>query len=103
MKRLVLTYDTEGNLINSEEIDVPDPVPPKSTHIATLEAINIGSVRPAHVKRIFQGIDFFYDCFVTESVKDHFVQGDILIGDFLLVHFDDNGEQIVTHKVFKSW
>ena len=27
MKRLVLTYDTEGNLINSEEIEVPDPVP----------------------------------------------------------------------------
>ena len=27
MKQKVLTYDTEGNLINSEEIDVPDPVP----------------------------------------------------------------------------
>jgi len=103
MKKLVLTYDTKGNPINSEEIDVPDPEPTNSTHIATLQAINIGSVRPAHVKRVFQGIDFFYDCFVTESVKDHFIQGNIQIGDFLLVHFDDNGEQIVTHKVFKSW
>ena len=103
MKQLVLTYDTEGNLINSVEIDVPGPEPTKSTHMATLEAINIGSVRPAHVKRVFQGIDFFYDCFVTETVKDQFVNGDIQIGDFLLVHFDDNGEQIVTHKVFKSW
>ena len=35
MKQLVLTYDTEGNLINSEEIDVPDPEP---TEVEVLQA-----------------------------------------------------------------
>ena len=84
----------------------PDPIqviePPKSTHLATLVAINVGAVRPAQVKRVYEGIDFFSDCFVTESLKDQYVQGDVQVGDYVMVHYDDS-EQIVTHKVFKSW
>ena len=98
----ILTYDTDGNLINTEEIEVPDPEPPRSTHVSTLIAIDTSAVRPARVKRVYMGIDYFYDCFVTENVKDQFLQGDVQIGDFVLVHFDD-GEQVVTNKVFKSW
>ena len=86
-----------------EEPEPPDPVPPRSTHFGTLEAINVGAVRPARVKRVFQGINFFYDCFVTESIKDEYVSGGLKIGDYVLVHFDDSGEQVITHKIFRSW
>lgn len=103
MIQKVLTFDTQGNLINSAEIEVPDPVPPRSTHFGTLEAINVSAVRPARIKRVYQGIDFYYDCFVTESIKDEYVSGGLQIGDYVLVHFDDSGEQVITHKIFKSW
>lgn len=91
----------DGEKFISPEPEISDP--PSSTHMAVLMEINIGSIRPAHVKRVWQDRDYFYDCFVTESVKDQFVQGDIQIGDYVLVHFDDSGEQVVTHKIFKSW
>ena len=86
----------------------PDPlptieIPPKSTHIATLVSINVANPRPANVKRVWEGRDYFYDCFVTETVKDQYLAGDIVVGDYLLVHFDPIGGQIVTAKVFKSW
>lgn len=77
--------------------------PPRSTHISTLVAINASVARPAKVKRIWEGRDYLYDCFVTEAIKDQYVSGDIAVGDFLLVHFDPIGEQIVTDKIFKSW
>lgn len=81
----------------------PEPEPPRSTHISTIDAIDTNKARPAKIKRVWEGRDYFYDCFVTESVKDQCVAGDIAIGDYVLVHFDDIGEQIVTAKVFKSW
>ena len=82
---------------------VPIPEPPLSTHISTLQAVDPNKARPAKVKRTWQGIDYFYDCLVTQTVKDEFVAGKIKIGDYVLVHMDDIGEQVVTGKVFKSW
>jgi len=79
------------------------PEPPRSTHLSILEAVNTGQLKPARIKRVWEGRDYFYDCFVTEGVKDQFVAGDVKVGDHVLVHFDDVGEQIVTEKVFKSW
>lgn len=76
--------------------------PPNSTHISVLESIDVGRARPAKVKRVWEGKDYFYDCFVTENIKDQYVNGDIKVGDYLLVLFE-MGEQIVTAKVFKSW
>lgn len=87
-----------------EEPDIPTiELPPDSTHISTLVAIDVGKNKPAKVKRAWNGKDYFYDCFVTENIKDQYLAGDILIGDYLLVHFDSIGEQIITAKVFKSW
>lgn len=77
--------------------------PPHSTYISVIEAIDVAKARPVRVKRVWEGRDYFYNCFVTESVKDQYVAGNIAVGDYVIVHFDDIGEQIVTAKVFKSW
>ena len=77
--------------------------PPHSTHISTLEAVVPTKARPAKVKRVWEGRDYFYDCFATQTVKDEYVAGKIKIGDYVLVHYDDTGEQIILAKVWKSW
>ena len=100
------TSGSPGDTWDGENFISPPPViptPPRSTHLATLVAIDTNSMRPARVKREYQGYDFFHDCFVTESLKDQYVEGDLQVGDYVLVHFDDSGEQVVTHKIFKSW
>ena len=79
------------------------PKPPRSSHISVLTAVDAAKARPAQIKRVWEGRDYFYDCFATQTVKDEFVAGKIAIGDYVIVHFDDIGEQIVTAKVFKSW
>ncbi len=81
----------------------PPPIPPASTHLATLISVS-ATTRPARVKRVWQGKDYFYDCYVSQTVRDEFIADKILIGDYVLVHFDNElKEQIVTAKVFKSW
>lgn len=103
--------DIEGAIeIDKQEFDsfiaslpVPVPEPPRSNHISTIDAIDTTKTRPVRIKRVWKGNDYFYDCFVTESVKDQYVAGDVAVGDYVIVHFDDIGEQIVTAKVFKSW
>lgn len=95
-----------GNTWNREEFIKPEPIetePPLSTHISVLVSIEVGVKRPAKVKRVWEGRDYFHDCFVTENIKDQYLAGDIKVGDYLLVHYDPIGEQIVTGKVFKSW
>ena len=103
--------DVEGAVeITKEEFDtfialLPPLItePPHSTHISILEAVDPTKTRPAKVKRVWEGRDYFYDCFATQSVKDEFVAGKIKIGDYVLVHYDNIGEQIVIAKVWKSW
>jgi len=82
---------------------VPDPEPHRSSHISELVAVTVGQAKPARVKRVWQGKDYYYDCYVSQTVRDEFVAGNIQVGDRVLVHFDDIGEQLVTAKVFKSW
>lgn len=84
-------------------IEPPSIEPPHSTHISVLTAVNPTQVKPARVKRIWQGTDYFYDCFVSQTVKDEYMAGNIAIGDYVIVHYDDTGKQIVLAKVFKSW
>lgn len=79
------------------------PEPPRSTYISTIHAIDVAKARPVRVKRVWEGRDYFYDCFATQTVKDEYVAGKIKVGDYVIVHFDDIGEQIVVAKVFKSW
>lgn len=81
----------------------PRTPPSLSTHISIIEAINTSKARPVQVRRTWEGKDYFYDCLVSESVKDQYLAGDVAVGDYVIVHFDDIGEQIVTAKVFKSW
>jgi hypothetical protein len=87
--------------------DEPAPVaqtaPPQSTHIATLESVDPTKARPARVKRVWEGRDYYYDSLATQTVKDEYVAGKIKVGDYLIVHFDDIGEKVVTAKIFKSW
>ncbi len=87
----------------SDYVIPPPPEPPRSTHISVLEAVDPAKARPAKIKRVWEGRDYFYDCFVTQTVKDQFVAGDVAVGDYVIVHFDDIGEQIVTAKAYKSW
>lgn len=104
MKTTVETYEQgTGKLLYTVEIDLPETEPTLSTHIATLVSIDSSKARPARVKRTWEGRDYFYDCLVTESVKDQYLAGDIVVDDYLIVFFADNGETIVTAKVFKSW
>jgi len=100
-------YDEEDNEIPVYMADLNlTPVlssPPRSTHVSVLTAVNPSNVRPATIKRTWNGQDYFFDCFVTQTVADEYVSGKIKLGDYVLVHFDDIGEQCVTAKVFKSW
>jgi len=100
------SYVEDGVLVLGTPIEIPispPPEPPQSAHISILIAVDVSKARPANVKRVWGSQDYFYDCFVTQTVKDEFVAGTIQIGDYLLVHYDDMGEQLVTAKVFKSW
>jgi len=82
---------------------IPEPEPPRSTHISTIDAIDVAKARPVRIKRTWEGNNYFYDCLATETVKDQYVAGKIAIGDYVIVHFDDIGEQVVEAKIFKSW
>ena len=86
-----------------EMLPLPDTEPSKSTHVSQLASIDPSKVRPAQVKRIWEERDYLYDCFVTETIKDMYLAGNIHVGDYVLVHFDDMGEQLVTEKIYKSW
>ncbi len=79
------------------------PTPPISTYISTIEAIDPTKPRPAKIKRVWLGHDYLYDCLVSESIKDQYLAGDVGVGDYVVVHFDDVGEQVVVAKVFESW
>lgn len=79
------------------------PQPPRSTHVSVLEDVDQAKVRPARVRRTWEGNDYYYDCFASEVVKDQWLAGTLQVGDHVLVHFDDVDEQIIIAKVFKSW
>jgi len=100
MEALVFDETTGSLTDNPDYVDTIRP--PDSIHISTLVSIDVGRARPAKVKRVWEGRDYFYDCFVTENIKDQYVNGDIIVGDYLLILFEE-GDQIVTAKVFKSW
>ena len=98
-------YHLDGKhlvFVNSEP-SPPPPEPPKSTHYARVTGYNIGELRPLSVVRTWNGQDFPYNCFVTQGIKDDYIAGKLAIGDFVLVHFDDCGEQIAMMKIYKTW
>ncbi|MBA7685298.1 hypothetical protein ES703_93716 [subsurface metagenome] len=92
-----------------------EPTPPLSTHLARLDNINPGALKPATVTRLFltendvttiwsvTGKEYSCDCFVTQSIVDEWQAGSIVVGDLVLTHFLESDKPIVTHKVFKTW
>ena len=104
MKEPVEVYEQgTGVLLDSYEQDVPETEPPRSSHISRIVSVDVSKVRPVEIKRVWQERDCMYDCFVTETIKDMYLAGSIGVDDWVLVHFDDVGEQVVTEKIFKSW
>ncbi len=79
-----------GELVTGEPTPPPIPQPPSSTHRAELISVDIQAEKKATVKRIWEERKYLYDCFITENIKDQWAQGDISIGDMMLVEFMDN-------------
>ena len=107
--------DDKGNSIiwhlgelELEHITIDDL--PVSEHIGKLIAVNPSLAKPATVRRRFMGENYDVSCLVTQSVAELFQQGDIQIGDYVLVSFieeipneTERNVAIVTDKVYKSW
>ncbi len=85
--------------------ELPPSTPPLSTHWAIVDSINLGSEKPARVRRTWEGTEYTVNCYVTESVKDQYQVGDVMVGDYVLVEFldDDPNRATVFAKVFKTW
>lgn len=108
-------YDEEGNPlpIYMADLDLQPPAAddlPKSEHIGKLVAVNATLVKPATVMRKWMGVDYTVQCLVTESMKDMWQAGDIVVGDYVLVSFieeipntTERNIAIVTDKIYKSW
>lgn len=87
-----------------EEPELPEP-PPLCTHWARVDSFYPGEVKPMRVKRTWQGREYTVDCYVTQTIRDQYLAGNVAVGDFVLVHFlEDNLDRaIVVAKVFKTW
>ena len=94
---------TQEELDKFNQRSVEGLAPPASTHISSIEAIDTSKARPVTIKRMWRNKPHYYDCFVTEAVKDDYLAGNIAVGDYVVVTFDDVGEPLVMAKVFKSW
>jgi len=98
--------EPRGTMVFTDVI-LPDPPtePPYSTHIGQITGIDPTKAKPATIKRLWEGQEFTYDCLVTQDIRDQYAEGKISIGDFVLVHFFDDGKivAIVMQKVFKTW
>jgi len=86
--------------------DVVDVVGlPASDHLATIKSINTAAAKPIIVTRVSSGQEFDIPCVVTESVKDQFLSGDVVVGDIVIITYCEEriDDAIVIAKVFKSW
>lgn len=96
--------EPHGTMIFTDEHEPPPPIePPKSTHFAKVTGFNPTELRPLSVVRTWEGQEYIHDCFVTQDIVDAYQAGNLSIGDFVLVHFDDSGEQIAMMKIFRTW
>jgi hypothetical protein len=93
--------DMETQLIAEGYLE--SPTPPHSMHVARLVAINPTAARPAMIERNWEGDVYSYNCLITQDIRNQYAAGQIQAGDFVLAHFDDIDQVIITHKIFKSW
>jgi hypothetical protein len=83
----------------------PKFVPPVYGCWAILEAVNVTAVKPATVRRTWEGTDYVLDCYITQHVKDQWLAGNIAIGDYMLIEYldQDPDKAGVVAKVVKTW
>jgi hypothetical protein len=83
----------------------PKFVPPVYGCWAILEAVNLTAIKPATVRRTWEGTDYVFDCYVTQHVKDEWQAGNIVIGDYVFVEYADQNPDTpgVLAKVMKTW
>jgi len=81
-----------------------------SQHIGKLVAVDTDLAKPATVRRRRLGVNYDFQCLVTESMKNMWLAGDLSVGDYVVVSFiEENPETeekliaIITNKVFESW
>lgn len=84
---------------------LPKFVPPVSGCWAILEAVNASAVKPATVRRNWEGTDYVFDCYITQHVKDEYLAGNIAIGDYVFVEYleRDPEKAGVVAKIVKTW
>jgi len=80
-----------------------EPEPPRSTYFARITGFDVAATKSLTVVRTWQGNDYTYDCFVTQDIVDAYQAGKLAVGDYVLIHFDDEGRQIAMMKVYKTW
>ena len=75
------------------------------TRLGIVQSIDPTKVKPSTIVVNQSGNDYSFECYVSESVKDQYLQGDITVGDYVLVEFidDDADKAVIFAKVYKSW
>ena len=84
---------------------LPKNVPPVHGCWAILDSVNVTAVKPATVRRNWNGTDYMLDCYITQHVKDEWLAGNIAIGDYVLVEYldQDPNKAGVVAKIVKTW
>jgi len=84
---------------------LPKFIPPVHGCWAILEAVNVSAVKPATVRRNWEGVDYMLDCYITQHVRDEWLAGHIAIGDYVLVEYlDQNPDKAgIIAKIVKTW
>jgi len=85
--------------------ELPKSVPPVYGCWAILDSVNVTAVKPATVRRTWEGTDYVLDCYITQHVKDEWLAGNIAIGDYVLIEYldQDPDKAGVVAKIVKTW
>jgi hypothetical protein len=84
---------------------LPKHIPPVYGCWAILDSVNVTAVKPATVRRNWEGVDYVLDCYITQHVRDEWLAGNIAIGDYVLVEYldQDPGKAGIVAKIVKTW
>jgi translation initiation factor IF-1 len=76
-----------------------------SAKLCRLTAVNIGKMKPATLVHNYLGDDYTFQCYISQSIKDEYQAGKIVIGDYVIAEFFDGdvNKGVVIAKVFKTW
>ena len=98
--------EPHGTLILTDNIPPsPIPQPPMSTHSAEIIGADLQAEKPLQIRRVWEGRNYDYDCYVAEELVLLYQAGKLHIGDTVLVDFLDNDPltPIAILKVHKTW